>query len=309
MAAFACVASAAEPARPEAHHWSYSGETGPEHWESEDPDFATCGVGKHQSPIDIEKTVVKDLPELKFDYKDVALEVTDTGHSFQVNAAKGSGGFTVGNDHYDFLQVHFHEPSEERVHGEQYSMVAHIVHKNAKGELAVVAVLIRTGKTNEFLKPIFDNFPAKGATKSVVPGKTVNMVKLLPAHHGYYTFDRLSDDAALHGERTLVRAQDSGRGLRSAGERVQGALRAQQPPDPAAERARGRGNEVGLTGLRPAWRLRPHPLGEALIGMACSQALQGPPLGRSLIMSSNIGIALQESENCTGTLGPDLVES
>jgi len=189
MAAFACVASAAEPAMTEAHHWSYSGETGPEHWESEDPDFAMCGVGKHQSPIDIEKTVVKDLPELKFDYKDVALEVTDTGHSFQVNAAKGSGGFTVGNDHYDLVQVHFHEPSEERVHGAQSSMVAHIVHRNAKGELAVVAVLIRTGKTNEFLKPIFDNFPAKGATKSVVADKSVNMVNLLPAHHGYYTFE------------------------------------------------------------------------------------------------------------------------
>ena len=172
-----------------AHHWSYSGETGPEHWGSEDPSFATCGIGKHQSPINIEKTVVKDLPELKFDYKDTALKVTDTGHSFQVNAASGSGGLTVGDDHYDFLQVHFHEPSEESVHGKQASMVAHIVHKNAKGELAVVAVLIHTGKTNEFLKPIFDNFPAKGATESVVTGRSVNMIDLLPAHHGYYSFE------------------------------------------------------------------------------------------------------------------------
>jgi len=176
-------------AKGEAHHWSYSGENGPEHWGSEDAAFATCGIGKHQSPIDIEKTVVKDLPPLKFDYKDVALEVTDTGHSFQVNAAKGSGGFTVGNDRYEFLQVHFHEPSEERVHGAPSSMVAHIVHKNSKGELAVVAVLIRSGKTNEFLKPIFDNFPAKGAKQSVVAGKSVNMTNLLPAQQGYYTFE------------------------------------------------------------------------------------------------------------------------
>jgi len=189
MAVFAGVASAAETAKSEGHHWSYSGETGPEHWDSEDPAFAMCGVGKHQSPIDIEKTVVKDLPELKFDYKDVGLVVTDTGHSFQINAAKGSGGFTVGKDQYDLLQVHFHEPSEERVHGAQSSMVAHIVHRNAKGDLAVVAVLIRVGKTNEFLKPIFDHFPAKGATESIVAGKTINMVDLLPAHHGYYSFE------------------------------------------------------------------------------------------------------------------------
>jgi carbonic anhydrase len=68
-------------------------------------------------------------------------------------------------------------------------MVAHIVHRNAKGELAVVAVLIRPGKTNEFLTPIFDHFPAKGTAETVVAGTTINMGKLLPEHHGYYTFD------------------------------------------------------------------------------------------------------------------------
>jgi carbonic anhydrase len=184
-----CIGVAAHAAESAASHWSYSGETGPEHWGSEDPAFAVCGTGKHQSPINVERAVVKDLPDLKFDYKDTALKVTDTGHSFQVNAAAGSGGLTVGDDHYDFVQVHFHEPSEERVHGKQYSMVAHIVHKNAKGELAVVAVLIHAGKTNEFLKPIFDNFPATGTAETNVAGKTINMGTFLPMHHGYYTFD------------------------------------------------------------------------------------------------------------------------
>ena len=50
-------------------------------------------------------------------------------------------------------------------------------------------MLLRTGKTNEFLKPIFDNFPAKGSPETAVAGKTVNVGKLLPEHHGYYTFD------------------------------------------------------------------------------------------------------------------------
>ncbi len=184
-----CVGVEAHAAEGAAPHWSYSGETGPEHWGSEDPAFTICGTGKRQSPINIERAVVKDLPELKFDYKETALKVTDTGHSFQVNAQSGSGGFTIGDEHYDFVQVHFHEPSEERVHGKQYPMVAHIVHKNAKGELAVVAVLISTGKTNEFLAPIFDNFPAKGSAETDIAGKTVDMGKFLPEHRGYYTFD------------------------------------------------------------------------------------------------------------------------
>ena len=189
VCAVALYGVATRAAEAPAPHWSYAGETGPEHWGSEDPSFATCSNGKHQSPINIEKAVIKDLPELKFDYKDVPLKVADTGHSFQVNAPIGSGGLTVGGDHYDFLQVHFHEPSEERVDGKQYAMVAHIVHRNAKGELAVVAVLFRAGKTNEFLKPIFDNFPAKGSAGNDVAGKTVNMGNLLPEHKGYYTFD------------------------------------------------------------------------------------------------------------------------
>ena len=186
--AVACAGVSAYGTDAAAPHWSYSGQTGPEHWGSEDPAFAVCGIGTRQSPIDIEKTSVKDLPELKFDYKDLALKVTDTGHSFQVNAAGDGGGFTVGGEHYDFAQVHFHEPSEERVHGQQYAMVAHIVHKNAKGELAVVAVLIRAGKENEFLKPIFDNFPGNGTHETEVAGKTINMGHLLPRLHGYYTF-------------------------------------------------------------------------------------------------------------------------
>jgi carbonic anhydrase len=170
-------------------HWSYTGATGPEHWASEDPSFATCGTGTHQSPIDIQRTAVKPLPAIQFAYQPIPLTVTDTGHSFQVNAPAGSGGITVGADHYDLVQFHFHRPSEERIHGRGYAMVAHLVHKNSDGKLAVVAVLIREGDANAFLKPVFDNFPAKGTPQASVAGATLNLSDLLPQKHGYYTFD------------------------------------------------------------------------------------------------------------------------
>jgi len=181
--------SAAAVADTTAHHWSYKGENGPEHWGTEDEAFATCGIGKHQSPINIEGAVTKALPAIEFGYQPTPLKITDTGHSFQINAQAGAGGITVGGDHYDFVQVHFHQPSEERLHGRRYSMVAHLVHKNAKGELAVVGVLIRQGKNNAFLKPVFDNFPAAGTTDTAVPDATVNLTDFLPASRGYYTFD------------------------------------------------------------------------------------------------------------------------
>ena len=44
----------------------------------------------------------------------------------------------------ELLQFHFHRPSEERIDGRQFDMVAHLVHKDADGKLAVVAVLLDT---------------------------------------------------------------------------------------------------------------------------------------------------------------------
>lgn len=171
-------------------HWSYAGATGPEHWAEEDPAFAACGTGHHQSPIDIKDAKRNaSLPPIGFAYRPTALTVTDTGHGFQVNAAAGSGGISVGGDHYDLVQFHFHRPSEERLAGQRYSMVAHLVHKNDKGELAVVAVLIRQGKENAFLKPVFDDFPPKGTAEKSEPGASVDLGSFLPAARGYYTFD------------------------------------------------------------------------------------------------------------------------
>jgi carbonic anhydrase len=168
--------------------WSYKGATGPAHWGAEDSNYATCSSGKAQSPIDIEKTTKKDLPALEFDYHASPLTVTDTGHSFQVNYQPGSELKVDGED-YHLVQFHFHRPSEEYIQGRKYSMVVHLVHKNDKGDLAVVAVLLGKGKTNAFLKPIFDNFPPVGSKESVVKDQSIDVEDLLPATHGYYTFD------------------------------------------------------------------------------------------------------------------------
>ena len=172
-------------------HWSYAGASGPEHWAEEDAAFAACGSGaeRHQSPINIDSATRKDLPPIEFDYRPGPLAVTDTGHSFQVNVAPGSGGITIAGEHYDLVQFHFHRPSEETFQGHHYSMVAHLVHKNAKGELAVVAVQIRKGQENAFLKPIFDNFPARGTQEKSVAGASVDLGTFVPAKHGYYTYE------------------------------------------------------------------------------------------------------------------------
>src|SRR4051812_33311487 len=76
----------------EEHHWSYNGSTGPAKWATLEHEYATCGIGNAQSPIDIQDAVAKksDLPPIAFDYKPSPLKIIDNGHTIQVNYAPGS---------------------------------------------------------------------------------------------------------------------------------------------------------------------------------------------------------------------------
>lgn len=167
--------------------WSYSGENGPNSWGRLDSTFAICSLGRGQSPIDIKDARKSNLPELRFDYKSVPLNIIDTGHSVQVNYAPGST-LNVGNDTYVLKQFHFHHPSEERVNGRSYDMVVHLVHTDAEGRLGVVAVFLQKGDANSAIDLVWRNIPKEKEKAVAVPGITLNAKDLLPANHGYYTF-------------------------------------------------------------------------------------------------------------------------
>jgi carbonic anhydrase len=186
LAVAAFVAASASAA--ESHgHWGYAGNSGASHWADMDANFQTCKLGKLQSPINIEtKTVEKAaLKPIDFAYSAGAAEVVNNGHTIQVTPAAGGSAAFDGVD-YKLLQFHFHTPSEEKINGKAYPMVAHLVHQNADGKLAVVAVLFKVGKRNAALAPIFDKLPAKEGDKRSLEG--VNAADLLPADKAYYAF-------------------------------------------------------------------------------------------------------------------------
>lgn len=178
---------AATRAQQAAPHWSYKGDDGPSAWGKLDSAYATCSLGHTQSPIDVKDAKKSDLPALKFDYHAVPLNIIDNGHTIQVNYAPGST-LTIGDKSYALKQFHFHHPSEEHVNGHGYDMVAHLVHADADGHLAVVAVFLKKGQANAFLATIWKNIPAEKEKAVDVPGVTVNVSDLLPAKHEYYTF-------------------------------------------------------------------------------------------------------------------------
>ena len=170
-----------------AHHWAYDGKEGPAEWGKIDTSFATCSTGHVQSPIDIKGAVAADLPALKFDYKAVPLNIIDNGHTIQITYPAGSK-LTVGDKTYALQQIHFHHPSEEQINGHGTDMVAHFVHSDSGGHLAVVAVLLKQGAENAQLATVWKNIPSEKEKAVAVPGVQVNVTNLLPADHGYYTF-------------------------------------------------------------------------------------------------------------------------
>ncbi len=171
-------------------HWDYTGPTGPAKWAQVDEKFATCAMGKTQSPIDIRSKEAKSgtLPPIQFDYKTSALKIVDNGHTIQVNYEPGSS-ITVDGRRYELLQFHFHRPSEERIDGKAFDMVAHLVHKNDAGQLAVVGVLIQKGSKRPVMQAVFDNLPAKKGEELTVPGVAIDINALLPEKKSYYTFE------------------------------------------------------------------------------------------------------------------------
>ena len=188
LTSIAVALGGANPAMAEGGHWGYTGHGSPKEWGNLDPAFSTCKLGKHQSPIDIHGAKAADLPAIQFDYKPSPLKVIDNGHTIQVNYAPGST-IDVGGSKYELLQFHFHHPSEEKVNGKPHAMVAHLVHKNAEGKLAVVAVLLDKGGGSEVIDAIWKNLPKEKEKEVAVANVTIDVSKLLPANRGYYAFE------------------------------------------------------------------------------------------------------------------------
>lgn len=171
----------------EAPHWSYAGAAGPENWGALGNEFALCGVGQRQSPIDIRRTVKADLPPIRFEYKPVPLSIVDNGHSIKIDTA-GAGGIVVDGESYALVQFHFHKPSEEKINGKVFEMVAHLVHQSKSGKLAVVAVLMDAGKEQPLIRTLWTHLPLEKNTPVTRADVHIDPARILPANRGYYTF-------------------------------------------------------------------------------------------------------------------------
>ncbi len=166
--------------------WGYTGEGAPDRWGQLTPEFRQCAIGTRQSPIDIRDTIRVDQEKIQFDYRPSKFAVVDNGHTVQVNVAPGNSMEVMGR-RYELQEFHFHRPSEERINGRQYDMVAHLTHKDADGRLATIAVLLERGQDQPLIQAVWNHLPLeKGDTyEAPIP---IDLNQLLPKDRGYFTY-------------------------------------------------------------------------------------------------------------------------
>jgi carbonic anhydrase len=184
QAAAAAAAIAAAPKHGTV--WSYEGESGPANWSKINVDWAKCGTGNRQSPIDLRDGIKVNLEQISFDYHPSSFSEVNNGHTIQVTV--GGGNFiTVGNTAYELQGFHFHRPSEEKINGKGTEMVIHLVHKSAEGKIAIIAVLLERGQPHRLMQTIWDNLPLE-KLETVAPSIVIDPADALPERREYFTY-------------------------------------------------------------------------------------------------------------------------
>jgi carbonic anhydrase len=166
--------------------WAYEGELGPANWSKINVDWAKCGAGNRQSPIDIRDGIKVNLEQIGFDYHPSSFNEINNGHT--INVTVGGGNFiTVGNETYELQGFHFHRPSEERINGKGTEMVMHLVHKSYDGRIAIIAVLLERGQPHKLMQTVWDNLPLE-RNELVAPSVVINPLDALPEKREYFTY-------------------------------------------------------------------------------------------------------------------------
>lgn len=171
-------------------HWSYADDqTGPIAWGKLAPEYAACAEGKAQSPVDLPAHVpLADAHRITFHYRAVPLKVVNNGHTIQVEVPAGNY-IELDGARYELRQFHFHHPSEETIAGKPADMVAHLVHIDERGAVAVVGVLITAGAGEPVaLDRIWHHLPTHAGEALAPAGVQIDVAELLPPHRQFYHY-------------------------------------------------------------------------------------------------------------------------
>jgi carbonic anhydrase len=169
--------------------WGYSGEGGPAAWASLQPEFQQCGSGQRQSPIHIESHAALQGPNevLGLDYRPSSGTVLHDGRTIRVQV-EGENRLQVRGSSYRLEYLDFRHPAEEVVDHGGFAMGVHLVHRNAQGQTAILAVLLQPGEPSAFIDKVWTYIPLDAGDSVRMPADWFDLAQLLPQDQRYYQF-------------------------------------------------------------------------------------------------------------------------
>lgn len=172
-----------------AGRWSWARASGPDHWGDLAPEFALCKSGKQQTPLALstaDATTDSALTPLLFAFPAAPLKLVHNGRGVDAST-RVDWQTTTPAGPYRVAGFHFHSPSEHTVDGKQFDAELHFVHKNASGQLAVIALLFTVGAENVPLQAVFAHEPRAGGPEASTDA-SVDLGALLPGAEPYFTY-------------------------------------------------------------------------------------------------------------------------
>ncbi|MDY7220856.1 carbonic anhydrase [Halalkalibacterium halodurans] len=187
-------------------HWSYTGDTGPEHWAELDSEYGACAQGEEQSPINLDKAEAVDTDtEIQVHYEPSAFTIKNNGHTIQAETTSEENTIEIDGKEYTLVQFHFHIPSEHEMEGKNLDMELHFVHKNENDELAVLGVLMKAGEENEELAKLWSKLPAEETEENISLDESIDLNALLPeSKEGFHYNGSLTTPPCSEGVKWTV---------------------------------------------------------------------------------------------------------
>ena len=146
-----------------------------------------CDTGRLQSPINITKTKLQNLPDLQFKYTPTSLIIANDGHTLRVRI-RGNSRLQIGSQNFTLSQFHFHTPAGDQIKGEEFPMAAHLLHKSPSGQLLAVVVLFRIGNENSTLNELLPIIPSKADGNHSYSEIKIDPTSLIPANKSYFRY-------------------------------------------------------------------------------------------------------------------------
>jgi len=151
-------------------------------------DSGLCKTGKMQSPVNLKwSKPLASGGDVQLNYKPTPLKMIDNGLTL-VAITEDAGSANLHGEDFKLTQVEFRTPSEHQLSGNSLPLEAQFVHKNKKGDLAILSVILIEGAENPEVGKIWSMWPTTKNAETEVKNSEFNPMVLLPRKMTHYSY-------------------------------------------------------------------------------------------------------------------------